>query len=259
MNNKVLEIKNLTLEYKSKKVLGDKSNKALENVSFDLYEGEIVLLSGANGSGKSSILSSIIGNLESVKSIKGNIIYNSVDLLKENDIQFFRRLIGYVRQYDEFYEKTCIKEVLSSVNLFGGYKMSVNEVKDMFVEYGFENYINKNPSNLSGGQKRLLSILLALVRARGAKLFLIDEPINNLDFDTACRVSNMITKIHKLYPTLSMLIVTHCHVFPIVDRVIKIEKGCILNSNIKYECHNCFGDVDKNGFYNIELNKNYRQ
>lgn len=145
MNNKILEIKNLTLEYKSKKIL--------ENISFDLYEGEIVLLSGANGSGKSSILSSIIGNLENIKSIKGNIIYDSVDLLKENDIQFFRQLIGYVRQHDEFYEKTCIKEVLSSVNLFGGYKMSVNEVKDMFVEYGFENYINENPLNLSGGQK----------------------------------------------------------------------------------------------------------
>ena len=242
-NKKVLEVKNLTLEYKSKKVL--------EDISFDLYEGEIVLLSGANGSGKSSILSSIIGNLENVKSIKGNIIYDSTDLLKENDIYFFRRLVGYVRQNDVFNEKTCLKEVLSSVNLFDGYKMSVNEIKDLFVEYGFENYINENPANLSGGQKRLLSILTALVRAKGSKLLLIDEPINNLDFNTACRVSNMITKIRKSYPNLSMLIVTHCHIFPIVDRVIKIEKGRILNSNIKYECHNCFGNVDENGFYNI--------
>lgn len=242
-NNKVLEIKNLTLEYKSKKVL--------EDVSFDLYEGEIVLLSGANGSGKSSILLSIIGNRKIFKNIKGNIIYDSIDLLKENDIYFFRRLVGYVRQNDVFNEKTCLKEVLTSVDLFDGYKMSVNEVKDMFIEYGFENYINENPANLSGGQKRLISILTALVRAKGSKLLLIDEPINNLDFNTACRVSNMITKIHKLNPHLSMLIVTHCHIFPIVDRVIKIEKGRILNSNIKYECHNCFGNVDENGFYNI--------
>ena len=243
-NNKVLEIKNLTLEYKSKKVV--------ENISFDLYEGEIVLLSGANGSGKSSILSSIIGNRNNFKNIKGNIIYDSIDLLKENDIYFFRRLVGYVRQDDVFYEKTCLKEVLSSVDLFDGYKMSLNEVKDLFREYGLENYMNENPTNLSGGQKRLLSILLALVRAKGSKLLLIDEPINNLDFNTACRVSNMITKIRKSYPNLSMLIVTHCHVFPIVDRVIKIEKGGILNSDIKYECHNCFGDVDKDGFYNID-------
>ena len=242
-NNKVLEIKNLTLEYKSKKVV--------ENISFDLYEGEIVLLSGANGSGKSSILLSIIGNRKIFKNIKGNIIYDSIDLLKENDIYFFRRLVGYVRQNDIFNEKTCLKEVLTSVDLFDGYKMSVNEVKDMFIEYGFENYINENPANLSGGQKRLLSILTALVRAKGSKLLLIDEPINNLDFNTACRVSNMITKIHKLNPHLSMLIVTHCHIFPMVDRVIKIEKGRILNSNIKYECHNCFGNVDENGFYNI--------
>ena len=243
-NNKVLEIKNLTLEYKSKKVV--------ENISFDLYEGEIVLLSGANGSGKSSILQSIIGNRNNFKNIKGNIIYDSIDLLKENDIYFFRRLVGYVRQDDVFYEKTCLKEVLSSVDLFDGYKMSLNEVKDLFREYGLENYMNENPTNLSGGQKRLLSILLALVRAKGSKLLLIDEPINNLDFNTACRVSNMITKIRKSYPNLSMLIVTHCHVFPIVDRVIKIEKGGILNSDIKYECHNCFGDVDKDGFYNID-------
>ena len=242
-NKKVLEVKNLTLEYKSKKVL--------EDVSFDLYEGEIVLLSGANGSGKSSILLSIIGNRKIFKNIKGNIIYDSIDLLKENDIYFFRRLVGYVRQNDVFNEKTCLKEVLTSVDLFDGYKMSVNEIKDLFIEYGFESYINENPSNLSGGQKRLLSILTALVRAKGSKLLLIDEPINNLDFNTACRVSNMITKIHKLNPHLSMLIVTHCHIFPIVDRVIKIEKGRILNSNIKYECHNCFGNVDENGFYNI--------
>ena len=96
-NKKVLEIKNLTLEYKSKKVV--------ENISFDLYEGEIVLLSGANGSGKSSILLSIIGKREIVKNIiKGNIIYDSIDLLKENDIQFFRQLVGYVRQNDIFNE-----------------------------------------------------------------------------------------------------------------------------------------------------------
>ena len=243
-NNKILEIKNLTLEYKSKKVV--------ENISFDLYEGEIVLLSGANGSGKSSILQSIIGNRNNFKNIKGNIIYDSIDLLKENDIYFFRRLVGYVRQNDVFNEKTCLKEVLTSVDLFDGYKMSLNEVKDLFREYGLENCMNENPTNLSGGQKRLLSILLALVRAKGSKLLLIDEPINNLDFNTACRVSNMITKIRKSYPNLSMLIVTHCHVFPIVDRVIKIEKGGILNSDIKYECHNCFGDVDKDGFYNID-------
>lgn len=242
-NKKVLEIKNLTLDYKS--------NKVLNNISFNLYEGEVVLLSGKNGSGKSSILSSIIGNLKNVKNISGEIIYDSKNLLKEKDIQFFRRLIGYVSQSDNFYENTCLKEVSSSIDLFDGHKMSIDKVKDMFMEYGFESYMNENPINLSGGQKRLLSILSALVRVEGSKLFLIDEPINNLDFNTACRVSNMITKMHKLYPHLTMLIVTHCHIFPIVDRVIKIEKGNILNSNIKYECHNCFGNVDENGFYDI--------
>lgn len=245
MNNKkkVLEIKNLSLEYKTKRVL--------DNISFNLYEGEIVLLSGVNGSGKSSIVSAIIGNLQNVKNIRGEIIYDSIDLLKEKDIQFFRRLVGYVKQYDNFYEKTCIKEVLSSVDLFDGYKMSVNEVKEMFMEYGFDGYMNENPNNLSGGQKRLLSILSVLARAKGSKLFLIDEPINNLDFNTSCKVSDMITKIHKLYPRLSMLIVTHCHIFPIIDRVIKLERGGILNTEINYECHNCFGNTDKDGFYNL--------
>lgn len=241
-NKKVLEIKNLSLSYKKKKIL--------DNISFDIYEGEIILLSGANGCGKSSIISSIIRNFAYSPNISGEIIYEGIDLLKEKDIQNFRRSIGYTKQYDNFSESTCLKEIMSSIEIANN-NMTKSEVISMFKEYKLENYINENPNNLSGGQKKIISVMHTLVRARSSRLFLIDEPLNNLDFNNSCLISNMINKIHKQYPKLSMLIVTHCHIFNIIDREIKISNGCIESTNTDYKCYNCFGDTDENGLYKI--------
>ena len=244
MKNKILEIKNLNLFYKKSQILKD--------VSFDIYEGELIMLSGHNGSGKSSIISSIMHDFKEYPSnISGEIIYDNKNLLKEKDIQYFRSVVGYMKQADTFSENTCLKQIMMSVK-YAKADINKSEIIDMFKEYGLEDYINKNPNNLSGGQKKIVSILSTIVRANTSKIFIIDEPINNLDFNNSCLVSNMITKIHKDFPKISMLIVSHCHIFPIIDRVIKISDGTIENSNIKYDCHNCFGEIDSNGLYRVQ-------
>lgn len=243
--NKILEIKNLSLYYTDKQIL--------KNINFDIFEGEIILLSGSNGSGKSSIIYSIMRDFKiKPKNISGEIIYNDNNLLIQTDIQYFRRVVGYTRQTDIFSENTCLNQIMLSVKYSNNNKITKNEIIDIMQEYGLSNYINKNPNELSGGQKKLVSILATIVRAATSKIFIIDEPINNLDFNNSCLVSNMITKIHKDFPKISMLIVSHCHIFPIIDRVIKISDGTIENSNIKYDCHNCFGEIDSNGLYRVQ-------
>ena len=142
MKNKILEIKNLNLFYKKSQILKD--------VSFDIYEGELIMLSGHNGSGKSSIISSIMHDFKEYPSnISGEIIYDNKNLLKEKDIQYFRSVVGYMKQADTFSENTCLKQIMMSVK-YAKADINKSEIIDMFKEYGLEDYINKNPNNLIG-------------------------------------------------------------------------------------------------------------
>ena len=82
-----------------------------------------------------------------------------------------------------------------------------------------------------------------------AKLFIIDEPLNNLDFKNARKVSNLITRIHKENPDAAILMVTHCRIFPSITRLITIKNGVVVPNEEEYQCHSCFGKADDNGYY----------
>ena len=108
---------------------------------------------------------------------------------------------------------------------------------------------------LSGGQKRLLTIIANVVIRESASLFLIDEPMNNLDSFNMVNVSNLINSIRHKHPKAAFLLVTHCRVFPFITRRINIKNGRIdsvdTNSDdLKH--YDCLGlDVNEEGFYKL--------
>ena len=112
-------------------------------------------------------------------------------------------------------------------------------------------YLLSKVSSLSGGQLKMLNIMSNLVKYEFCSLCIIDEPLNNLDYDSVRNFSNIIAKIHHEKPNLSFLIVTHCRSILSVNRMIEINpttKKITSFEGDEVVCSSCFG-ISKNDFY----------
>lgn len=254
----ILKISNLTV------ALANGTN-ILNNVSFTVNSGEVVAIVGENGAGKSTILKAIMQDDTSSKRISGNISYcNGRNILEmsDNELQSFRSEVAYVSQKDDY---NCIGKIVTvfdvmmdSAEMYSSRKYTKADIKDLFDKYQLRIYDEKGkplfyekstPSKLSGGQQRLLSIISAVAIRENAKLFIIDEPLNNLDFKNARKISNLITRIHKENPKAAILMVTHCRIFPAITRLITVKNGVIVPTEEEYQCYSCFGKANKDGYY----------
>jgi len=239
----------------------------VKDASFSIYAGDIVLLSGANGSGKSTILKSIIGDVSHELRVSGKINHDDFEdilSLNENRKQDFRRGIVYIPQYDEYrqYGSTNVREIFSnSYEAYSGKELKaaeVNSIIDTWVSQPKEGAkpfrifdANDRPSRFSGGEQRLLSILAGVTTRMNAKLFIIDEPLNNLDFDNARRISNLLNRVHIENPHAAVLMVTHCRMFPFITRELKLSGGNINESSEPYTWNNCMGEINECKYYSV--------
>ncbi len=151
--------------------------------------------------------------------------------------------------------------MMDSAEFYSSTKLTKQDIKNIFDEYKLRIYDANGkplfyeksiPSKLSGGQQRMLSIISAVAVRKDAKLFIIDEPLNNLDFKNARKISNLITMIHKQNPNAAILMVTHCMIFPCITRLITLNNGQKVTTEEKYVCHSCFGIASDDGFYEID-------
>ena len=107
------------------------------------------------------------------------------------------------------------------------------------------NTLNK----LSGGQQRLVSIIASLCLRKDSKVFIIDEPLNNLDIGAIVHISNILNSLRLDNPNSLMIIVSHCKIFPFINKVATIDSGKVIVSNSGIVCTACFGNPDSSGFY----------
>lgn len=250
----ILSVKNLSIQI-NKRVL-------IQNVSFDVKRGEAVLLSGANGIGKSTILKSILRLETEGKSISGEIIYpefGDILSLDSDSIQKYRSKVAYIQQKDEYTEmgNVQVRDIISeSGEAFSGRFLSNKEVNDFIDEWIPRRSDNSRvfdakskPANFSGGEQRLLSVLSAIATRQNADLLIIDEPLNNLDFVNARNISNLINKVMRDNSNMGILMISHCRIFPFVTKELKITSKGITEILDHYTCHSCFGEPDENGYY----------
>ncbi|NLT47749.1 MAG: ATP-binding cassette domain-containing protein [Clostridiales bacterium] len=239
-----------------------RTHMVMQNVHFRLEPGEAILLSGANGIGKSMLLKAIMRLEENGKSIKGSIKYKGfgeILSLDGEDLQKYRSSVAYIQQKDEYSElgNVRVRDIISdSSQSFSGKPLNYSEVNDLIDEWIPRKSDNSRvfdakskPIRFSGGEQRLLSVLSVIATRLAAELLIIDEPLNNLDFVNARNISNLVNRVMKQNPRMGLLMISHCRIFPFISREIELTQEGIKPVQDLYTCHSCFGHPDENGYF----------
>ena len=193
--HKGLELKNISKIYQD----DNGETLAIKDFSYKFENGEFVTLLGPSGCGKSTLLS-IIAGLESPSS--GNVLLNGIDITNK------RSNIGYMLQKDYLLEwRTILKNVILGLEIK---KELTNEnveyAKKLLETYGLSDFIDKYPSQLSGGMKQRVALIRTL--ATKPEILLLDEAFSALDYQTRLDVSNDVYRIIKS-ENKSTIMVTH--------------------------------------------------
>ena len=169
----MLSVKNISKSYGS----GQGQVKALNKVSLDIYNGELLVIIGSSGSGKSTLLN-MIGGMDRPDS--GSIIYNKQDICKYSDrkLTLYRKNnIGFVFQSFNLIGEITAKE---NIELTCNKSKSNNIVIDSLKKVNLNHKANKYPNQWSGGEQQRVSIARAL--AKDSQILLCDEPTGALDY-----------------------------------------------------------------------------
>jgi len=250
----ILKIENMNISFQQKN--GKKI--IVENGAFEVNAGEFVLILGENGAGKSSIFRSIIR--DSKKFGDERDLYFKGEKVSNSNLQSFRRSIGYASQEDDsesFFAKRVwnyIKDYVEISNQFSS-KEVVEKIDSVYKalrcdKYADGEFKNRKLSKCSGGEKRMASLLRALSRTK-SDLFILDEPINNLDAYHARLLNNYLAALKKRENPPGILVITHCHMFQCVDRVYKLSKGKLIEIK-DYKPKSCYGECNECGLYTEE-------
>ena len=200
--------------------MGEVDLKALNKASFNVEEGELVIILGQSGSGKSTCLN-ILGGMDSVST--GNVIVDGVDItkIKEKELINYRRNdIGFVFQ---FYNLVQNLTALENIELGTQMCKKPMSPKTALKIVGLENRMDNFPSQLSGGQQQRVSIARAI--ARKPKILLCDEPTGALDYKTGKQILELLESTCRDEGITTIIITHNISLAPMADRVIKIKNG----------------------------------
>ena len=203
----------------------------LEDVSFNLNEGEFCYLIGDTGSGKSSLLKTMYAELP-LKKGEGEVSGHNLNKIKNKNIPFLRRKIGIVFQDFQLLNDRSVKDNLSFVLNSIGYnneKEILNIINQSLSKVKMLNHINKMPHELSGGEQQKICIARSIIN--NPKLILADEPTGNLDPNTTKEIMMLLKEISK--NGTAILMATHekniINEFP--SRMIECKDKKLINHN----------------------------
>ena len=196
MSNPILQLKDAFISQ------GD--NLVLSNVNVEINKGEFVYLIGKTGSGKSSFMKILYGDLVLTEG-EGHIVGHNLKNLKEKDIPFLRRKLGIVFQDFKLLIDRTVNENLLFVLKATGWKdkSAMNKrVEEVLNKVGMKTKGFKYPHELSGGEQQRIAIARALLN--NPELILADEPTGNLDPQTSIEVMEVLQDINKNGNTILM-------------------------------------------------------
>ena len=204
-----------------------RENLILSEITLTVEKGEFVYLIGKTGSGKSSFMKTLYGDLPLTKG-EGNIVGYDLPSLKENDIPFLRRKLGVVFQVFKLLNDRTVKDNLLFVLNATGWKdktamnTRIDEVLDK-VDMKTKNF--KYPYQLSGGEQQRIAIARALLN--NPELILADEPTGNLDPQTSVEVMEVLQEINKNGNTILMATHDYALLLKYPSKTLKCDDGQI--------------------------------
>jgi cell division transport system ATP-binding protein len=202
--------------------------KALNKVNLHIKPGELVSVVGQSGTGKTTLIKSLIGEL---KIDEGKIIVGDWDIsdIKKNEIPLLRRQIGVIFQdFKLLPRKTLRENVAFALQVCGQTPAKIRSVVPQVLKIvGLESKMDRYPHEVSGGEQQRAAIARSLVHR--PKILLADEPTGNLDSINAEEIIEMLLRINKFGTTV--VLVTHNReiVNRLKRRVITIENGSIVS------------------------------
>lgn len=207
--------------------VGEIDIHALAGVDFEIEKGEFVVIAGASGAGKSTILN-ILGGMDTCTS--GEIVVDGARVDKMNDAELtnYRRYdIGFVFQ---FYNLVQNLTALENVELATEITRNPLKASDVLRDVGLKDRMNNFPSQLSGGEQQRVAIARAL--AKNPKLLLCDEPTGALDYVTGKQILKLLQDTCR-ESGMTVIIITHnLALCPMGDKVFRVKSGKIVTSEI---------------------------
>lgn len=197
----------------------------LKNVDFEIQPGEFFYLIGKTGSGKSSLLKILYGDLSLINGV-GEVVDYDLPTLKEKQIPFLRRKIGIVFQDFKLLNDRNIQQNLLFVLKATGWKDKVKmnaKIEKVLDKVGLSEKKLKMPYQLSGGEQQRIAIARALLN--DPELIIADEPTGNLDPKTSMEVMELLNEIHLSGKTVLMATHDYSLILKYPQRTFKVEDG----------------------------------
>ena len=211
-----IEFKNVCKEYK----MGEITIKALDNANFKIEKGELVVIVGPSGAGKTTALN-ILGGMDYVTT--GDVIVDNKkisELKGKSLIKYRREDIGFVFQ---FYNLVQNLTAIENVELATQICKDSLDPEEVLEKVGLKDRLKNFPSQLSGGEQQRVAIARAI--AKNPKLLLCDEPTGALDYKTGKQILKLLQDTARK-ENMTVLIITHnAAITPMADKIIRFKNG----------------------------------
>lgn len=201
---------------------GDTEIIANNDINFAIEKGELVIILGASGAGKSTVLN-ILGGMDT--NDEGQVLIDGVDIANysQKELTTYRRNdVGFVFQFYNLVPNLTAKE---NVELASEIVVDARDAEQTLIDVGLGKRLNNFPAQLSGGEQQRVSIARAV--AKNPKLLLCDEPTGALDYQTGKQVLKILQDMSR-HKESTVIIVTHNSALaPIADRVIHMHDATV--------------------------------
>lgn len=207
--------------------VGEVDIHALDGIDFEIEKGEFVVVAGASGAGKSTILN-ILGGMDRCTSGEIEVDGVRIDGLNEKQLTDYRRYdIGFVFQ---FYNLVQNLTALENVELATEICKDPFDPASMLEQVGLKERMHNFPSQLSGGEQQRVAIARAL--AKNPKLLLCDEPTGALDYVTGKQILKLLQDTCRNYGMTVVIITHNLALCPMGDKVFRVKSGKIVSAEV---------------------------
>ena len=213
-----IEFENVCRDYHT----GDTVVHAADHVSFGIEKGELCVILGHSGAGKTTVLN-LLGGMDRATSGRITVGDKVVTEMTDSQLTDYRRLdVGFVFQ---FYNLMHNLTALENVELAQQVCSNALDPRKVMVEMGLGERMDNFPAQLSGGEQQRVSIARAL--CKNPALLLCDEPTGALDSKTGEQVLELLTRLCREYKTTVVIITHNASIAPLGNRIIRLKNGAV--------------------------------